>query len=76
MTHKERIKEVYFVAGVLEGYSYLMNLPEGMAMSLSECAERLELIGAQLIKEDVENNEKPTEAFGRVYPSTMEAGTD
>ena len=76
MKRKEMIKEIYWVAGMLEGFTYLTNMPEGLAMSLSECVDRLEIIGAQLVAKDVQMNEKPTETFGRVYPTPLEAGTD
>ena len=72
MKRKEIIKELYRVVGQLEGFTYLTNLPEGVAMSLSECVDRLEIIGAQLINKDVKPNEGWAEACGRVYPAPQE----
>ena len=76
MKRKEIIKELYRVVGQLEGFTYLTNMPEGVAMSLSECVDRLEIIGAQLINKDVKPNVEFTETFGRVYHAPQEAGTD
>lgn len=83
MKRKEMIKQIYWVAGMLEGFTYQTNLPEGMAMSLSECVERLELVGAQLITKDVHfddgielDSEKINQIFGRVYPAPLQEGTD
>lgn len=75
MKRKEMIREIYHVAGMLEGFAYLTNMPEGVAMALSDCVDRLEIVGAQLLAKDVQKNEKPTEAFGWVYPA-QEAETD
>lgn len=75
MKRKEMIKEIYRVAGTLEGFTYLGNMPEGVAMAISECVERLEIVGAQLLAKDV-NAHEITEAFGRVYPAPVEEGTD
>ena len=87
MKRKEIIKELYRVVGQLEGFTYLTNMPEGVAMSLSECVDRLEIIGAQLINKDVHGDEERKNAYqmagkrileacGRVYPAPQEDGAD
>lgn len=51
MKYEEMIKEIYFVAGKLEGLSlYLQrNSSDAVVTSLSDCVDRLEIIGAQLL---------------------------
>lgn len=53
MKCEEMIKEVYFVAGVLEGMTYAKGslMTEAMESKLADCVDRLELVGAQLISE-------------------------
>jgi hypothetical protein len=77
MKRKEMIKEIYRVAGLLEGLSiYLQrNTSEAAVTMLGDCVDRLEIVGAQLMTKDV-NDHETTEAFGRVYPSPVEEGTD
>lgn len=51
MKCEEMIKEIYFVAGVLEGLTYSKGslMTEAMESKLSDCVDRLELVGAQLL---------------------------
>ena len=50
MKCEEMIKEVYFVAGVLEGIARANHdLTEAGVFLLDDCASRLEMVGAQLI---------------------------
>ena len=51
MKREEMIREVYFVAGVLEGLTYAKGglMTEAMESKLSDCVDRLELVGAQLV---------------------------
>lgn len=53
MKCEEMIREVYFVAGVLEGLTYAKGglMTEAMESKLADCVDRLELVGAQLIAE-------------------------
>ena len=55
MEYKQMIKDVYYMAGMLEGLSTLQGLTitEGMAFVLADCVDRLELIGAQLLDKEV-----------------------
>jgi len=76
MKRKEMIRDIYKVSGVLEGLTCSPDMTESVSITLIDCVDRLELIGAQLVAKDVQMNEKPTETFGRVYPSPLEAGTD
>lgn len=52
MKCEEMIREVYFVAGKLEGLSlYLQrNSSDAVVTSLSDCVDRLELVGAHLLR--------------------------
>ena len=52
MKCEEMIKEVYFVAGVLEGMTYAKGslMTEAMESKLADCVDRLELVGAQLLE--------------------------
>jgi hypothetical protein len=52
MKCEEMIREVYFVAGVLEGLSCNKGQPmtEASAFILGDCVDRLELVGAHLLK--------------------------
>ena len=52
MKCEEMIKEVYFVAGVLEGMTYAKGslMTEAMESKLADCVDRLELVGAHLLK--------------------------
>ncbi len=92
MMCEEMIKEIYYVAGVLEGLSCCLHrhVPEAVATQVSDCVDRLGLVGAELLKncdpvlevkgmcleeqiklmnqKKVSFGERPTEAFGRVYP--------
>lgn len=78
MKCEEMIKEIYFVAGKLEGLSlYLQrNSSDAVVESLSDCVDRLEIVGAQLIQKDVRKYEEPVERFGRVYPGQEDARAD
>ena len=51
MKCEEMIREVYFVAGVLEGLTYAKGslMTEAMESKLADCVDRLELVGAQLL---------------------------
>ncbi len=51
MKCEEMIKEIYFVAGALEGLSCTQGQPmtEASAFILGDCVDRLELVGAQLL---------------------------
>lgn len=51
MKCEEMIKEIYFVAGVLEGMAYTKGqlVTEAMESKLADCVDRLELVGAQLL---------------------------
>lgn len=68
MKREQMIKDVYFMAGLLEGLSCLQGLTitEGMAFILADCVDRLELIGAQLQAKDVECDEGTERLFGNI----------
>ena len=53
MKCEEMIKEVYSVAGKLEGLSCYLNhyCNEAVVTMVSDCVDRLEIIGAHLIKD-------------------------
>lgn len=76
MKRKDITHELYYTIGVLEGLTYDLNLPEAVSIAISDCVDRLEIIGAQLINKDVKPNDEFTETFGRVYPAPQEAGAD
>lgn len=65
MEYKQMIKDVYYMAGMLEGLSTLQGLTitEGMAFVLADCVDRLELIGAQLLDKEVGCNGSKEKAF-------------
>ncbi len=52
MKYEELIKEIYFVAGMLEGLSCCLqrHVPEAVTDTVSDCVDRLELVGAQMVK--------------------------
>ena len=64
MKNKQMIKDIYWIAGLLEGVTCLQGqtLTEGMAFILADCVDRLELMGAQLMAEDVKPGERTEEA--------------
>ena len=64
MKNKQMIKDIYFMAGLLEALSCLQGqtITEGMAFILGDCVDRLELMGAHLLAEDVKNHEGTEEA--------------
>ena len=70
MKNKQMIKDVYYMAGLLEALSCLQGqtLTEGMTFILGDCVDRLELIGAQLLAEDVKHHEGTEEAAGAEEP--------
>ena len=101
MKCEEMIKEIYFVAGMLEGLSIYIqrNTSEAAVTMLGDCVDRLELVGAQMVnacdpvlvvkgppiteemldrlseeKRMIFREERPEEAFGRVYPPQENAG--
>lgn len=51
MKYEEMIKEIYFVAGMLEGLSVYIqrNTSEAAVTMLGDCVDRLEIVGAQLV---------------------------
>lgn len=53
MKCEEMIKEIYLVAGKLEGLSCYLNnyCNEAVISMVSDCVDRLEIIGAHLIKD-------------------------
>ena len=55
MNRRQMIKDVYYMAGMLEALSGLQGqtITEGMACILADCVDRLELMGAKLLEEDV-----------------------
>lgn len=65
MEYKQMIKDVYYMAGMLESLSTLQGLTitEGMAFVLADCVDRLELMGAQLLDKEVECNGGKGKAF-------------
>ena len=64
MKNKQMIKDFYLKAGLLEALPCLKGktITEGMAFILGDCVDRLELIGAQLLADDVKNHEGTEEA--------------
>ena len=59
MKHEQMIKDVYYMAGLLEGLSCMQGqeMTEAHAYLMAECVSRLELMGAKLIEEDVTGDE-------------------
>lgn len=68
MEYKQMIKDVYYMAGMLEGLSTLQGLTitEGMAFVLADCVDRLELMGAQLLDKEVGRNGSKENAFDTI----------
>ena len=52
MKCEEMIKEIYFVAGVLEGMAYTKGqlVTEAMESKLADCVDRLEIVGVQVMR--------------------------
>ena len=67
MKHEQLIKDVYYMAGLLECISCMQGqtLTESMAYVLADCVDRLELIGAQLLAKELDGDEGKEEAFTR-----------
>lgn len=59
MKHEQMIKDVYYMAGLLEGLSCLQGqtVTEAMVYILADCVDRLELIGTRLFAGDVNSRE-------------------
>lgn len=59
MKNEQMISNLYRVIGLLEGMTMLQNImfSESVASVLNECVDNLELIGAQLLAEDVKSRE-------------------
>ena len=64
MKHEQMIKDIYRIAGLLEAMTCLkeQTIPESMTFILVDCVDRLELMGAQLLAEDVKPREGTEEA--------------
>lgn len=59
MNLEQVTKDIYRMAGLLEGLSCMQGqtMTEAVAFMLSDCVDRLEIIGAKLLAEDVNSNE-------------------
>lgn len=59
MKREEAIRDIYKVAGLLEGFSCMQGqvMTEAVAYMLADCVDRLELIGAEMMAKDVSGNE-------------------
>ena len=64
MKHEQMIKDVFRIAGLLEGLTCLQGQPmtEALVYVLADCVDRLELIGTQLLAKDVNRDEGTEEA--------------
>jgi hypothetical protein len=64
MKRDEVIQDIYRMAGLLEGLSCMtgQTMTEGITYMLCVCVDRLEILGAKLLAEDVERHEEATEA--------------
>ena len=64
MKNKQMIKDIYRIAGLLEAITCFgeQTFPQSMTFILNDCVDRLELMGAQLLAEDVKNHEGTEEA--------------
>lgn len=63
---QQMIKDIYYMAGLLEGITCLQGQPitEATTHILADCVDRLELMGATLFAEDVKHREEAcTEAM-------------
>ena len=67
MNRKQMIRDVYYMAGMLETMSCMQEqtLTESMVFVLADCVDRLELMGAQLLAKEVYGDEGTEEAFTR-----------
>lgn len=67
MNRDEVIQDIYRMAGLLEGLSCMtgQTMTEGITYMLGDCIDRLEIIGAKLLAEDVKRHEEATEARNR-----------
>ncbi len=63
MKHDKAIGDLYRVIGWLEGLTMLPNStnPGAVKAVLMDCVDRLELVGAQLLAEDVNSREATEE---------------
>lgn len=70
MKREETIRDIYKVAGLLEGFSCMQGqvMTEAVAFMLADCVDRLELIGAQMLTKDVNGDEGAEEPFGCAAP--------
>lgn len=59
MNREEVIQDIYRMAGLLEGLSCMtgQTMTEGIAFMLGDCVDRLEILGAKLLAEDVNSRE-------------------
>lgn len=64
MKNEQTIKDIYYMAGILETLSCLQGqtVTEAMVYILADCVDRLELIGTRLLAEDVKPREGTEEA--------------
>lgn len=64
MKYEKAIGDLYRVIGWLEGITMLPNtiMPGAAKAVLVDCVDRLELVGAQLLAEDVNSREGTEEA--------------
>ena len=70
MNRKQMIRDVYYMAGMIETMSCMEGQPltESMVFVLADCVDRLELMGAQLLAKEVDGDEGTEEAFPRSDP--------
>ena len=66
MSRDEVIQDIYRMAGLLEGLSCMtgQTMTEGITYMLGDCVDRLEILGAKLLAEDVKHCEGTEEAAG------------
>ena len=60
MKREEMVRDIYKVAGMLEGFSCMQGqvMTEAVVYMLSDCVDKLELIGADLMTKDVAFDEE------------------
>lgn len=63
MNRKQMVKDIYKIAGVLESLTCFPDRPlnSGIVAELADAVDKLELIGAQLLAEDVKPVERAEE---------------
>ena len=59
MKREEVIQDIYRMAGLLEGLSCMtgQTMTEAITFMLGDCVDRLEILGAKLLAEDVKPRE-------------------